>query len=672
MNEPTPLRFLPGIGPARATALAAAGYNDAWDVVFRAPRLLGPPPPWCDDGPLPRGETLRIRARVAAVRAGFIPGRGRLLTVQIVRRDGRPITARFFRAGFIARRMLVGEWFVFTGRSDATKADTLNHPAFEHLKQGEHTPAPETSGVRVAWTIPEGFGEQTWTRLIARCLDDPSIADPAELIEPAAWRAVLYDLHRPPDALRWEKARRQLAQRECLALAWSFAMRRDAVTVGRGTAWRWDDDIHQRALARLPYTLTAGQAAALAEIRADMQSGTPMYRLLAGDVGSGKTALTLVAALAVIADGAQAAIMAPTAVLANQHYAVMSACLAGSRVRCGLLTASATVAERARLLAGLGDGSIQLIIGTHAMLDDNVRFARLGLAVIDEQHRFGVAQRAALSAKAPPSTRADLLLTTATPIPSTLALTAYGDLAVTRINGRPPGRSATTTEVRMFTDWKDLGRLVAAEPGRSFVVCPRIASDDDQSELPVTQVADALRTALGAAVVGVLTGDMSEVEKNAALRAFSDGEIRCLVATTIIEVGVDVPEAILAVVLDANRFGMASLHQLRGRVGRGTRPGRCVLMHRSAGTDAERRLTQFAQTTDGMAIAEADLAERGAGALLGLRQHGHLQLRATDLVRDVDLLQEAHATVHAVRLRGSTMPAGLVRLVAHAPGQTPD
>jgi ATP-dependent DNA helicase RecG len=651
---------VPGIGPARAAALAAAGFAAPQDVLLRAPRPLPPPPAWCDDGPLPRGAPTRVRGRVLQAKTGFLPGRGKLLNVKLERTDGHAFAARFFRAAFLQRRFVPGEWFDIEGRTDGKRADLLNHPSFAHCPQGAQTPRAADTGLRLAWTMPEGFADKAWSQLLDACLARDDLADPLGELGSAAWRAVLHDLHRPPDAAAFEAARRAVAARECLALAWHLRRRRGA-DVAR-TPWRWDDGIHARVLARLPFALTPGQEAALAEIRAGLRSGTADARLLAGDVGSGKTALALAASLAVIADGAQAAWLAPTAVLAAQHARFAARCLQDSRVRVGLLTGGTPRDERARLLAEAADGSLHLLIGTHALLEPEVAFARLGLAVIDEQHRFGTAQRAALVAKSPAGTRADLLLATATPIPRTLALTAYGDLAVTRISGRPPGRTAAATTIGPFAGWEALGRVLAAEPGRSFVVCPRIEGDEDEAPLSVDEAAAAARTALGDTSVAVLTGAMREAGKLAALAAFAEGRARCLVATTVVEVGVDVPEATLAVVLDAQRFGLASLHQLRGRVGRGTAPGRCLLLTRG---DAA-RLAPLTAEPDGLAIAESDLAERGPGELLGLRQHGGFRLLATDLARDLDLLQAAHARVRT----GGGMPPGLDAFVRDgAPGR---
>ncbi len=650
----TPFAGITGIGPARAAALLDAGYRSPDDIVLRAPRLLPPAPDWSDTGDLPRGIAVRVRGRVLQARSGFLPGRGRVLNVGFARADGHGFTARFFRAAFLQRRFIPGEWFDLEGRSDGKRADLLNHPSFSHCPQGAQTPRPAASGPRLAWDLPDGFAVRAWSQLLDACLARPDLADPLGELPQSAWHTILTTLHRPEDAVTWEAARRIIATRECLALAWHLGRRR-AGEAAR-PPWRWDDATHARALARLPFALTAGQEAALAEMRSGLRGPIRDARLLAGDVGSGKTALALVASLAVLADGAQAAWLVPTAVLAAQHARFLTRCLDGTRVRVGLLTGGTAATERTQLLAGAGDGSLHLLVGTHALLEDAVSFARLGLAVIDEQHRFGTAQRAALAARSTDGRLADLLLTTATPIPRTLALTAYGDLAVTRILGRPPGRSAATTTISTFTGWPQLGRILAEEPGRAFVVCPRIdGGDDEDAPLTVEDAAIAARAALGNDAVAVLTGSLREAAKLAALDAFASGRVRCLVATTVVEVGVDVPEATLAVVLDAQRFGLASLHQLRGRVGRGTTPGRCLLLTR--GDTA--RLAPLADLSDGLAIAEADLCERGPGELLGLRQHGGFRLLATDLARDLDLLQAAHARVR----QGGAMPDGLAVFV---------
>lgn len=645
------LQFLHGVGPARAAALAAAGWRTVWDVLHTFPRLRGLPPPLAETGPLPAAAAVRLRARLLAASPRFgRGGRGMALEARLVRGDGMPLTARFFNAGYLRRILMPGEWFLWEGTTDAKQATLLLHPSFRHLPDGLAAPLVEETACRVAYRLPEGVGERAFATLLAQVLATylPLAEDPAGRLPPAGWQAHLRTVHQPVDAEAHEAARRILAERELLALAWILHARRQAVIAAPGTAVAWNDEVHQRALARLPFVLTPGQAAALAEIRGDVQAAAPMYRLLQGDVGSGKTALALVTALAVIAAGGQVALLAPTAVLAAQHARFIAACLAGSRVQVRSLTGGTPAGERPALLAAVTDGTCHLLIGTHALLTDAVRFARLRLVIIDEQHKFGVEQRSALVDKAPDGHRPHLLLMTATPIPRTLALTAFGDLAVSRIADKPPGRAAVTTRVAVG-GLREALSAVAANTAQALVVCPLRA--------PGEQTAHAAETVAQQAGPGVelLHGGLSEEAKLAVMERFRTGATRVVVATTVVEVGIDVPTLGLLVVLDADRFGLAQLHQLRGRLGRGSVAGTCLLLH--APTAEAERLALLASTEDGLRIAEADLAARGPGELLGARQHGVLRLRVADLTRDLDLLQAAHTHVRQV---GGVLPDALV------------
>ncbi len=670
---PAGLRFQPGIGPAKASALAAIGLETVWDVLHHVPRCLGLAPPLCERGAPMDGEALRLRARVIAVKPVFRRGqRGMAVMATLERDDGRRFTARFWNAGWLRRHLIANEWYLF----EATMAQGgLTHPSFVHLPAGQATQLPEESGCRIAYRLPDGFAERSFAKLVEACLDQAdTIDDPAGELAPAGYGALLRTLHRPADAAAHERARRELARRELLALAVALQSRRARIVSSPGRAWRCDDERFGRALARLPFALTPGQRVALDEVRADLQAPAPMYRLLQGDVGSGKTAVALVAMLMVIAERAQALLLAPTAVLARQHYAFCARCLAGSRVRIGLLTGGTPAGERAALIAELAAGRIDLLIGTHALLEEDVRAPALGLAIIDEQHKFGVEQRAALVGKATPWAQAapgaqaaqpDLLLMTATPIPRTLALTAFGDLAVSRIAGRPPGRGAVTTELRRWASPRDLAAPIAetvAAGGRAFVICPLREESDKVAAADAATIAAGLAGTLGERVA-LLTGALAESEKIAVLDRFQRGDATVLVSTTVVEVGLDVPEATLMAVLDAPRFGLAQLHQLRGRIGRGERAGRCLLFHRSA--DDGEGLRILAETDDGLAIAEADLAERGPGQLLGTEQHGLPRLRIADLGRDLDLLQTAHQQARSVIASGGTMP-GLSRFLRGA------
>ncbi len=670
------LRFIAGIGPARAQALAAAGLRTAWDVIHAVPRLLPPPPPMVESGPLEPGALARVRARVLRVRPIFRRGRGMSVEAMLERADGYPLKAMFFNAGWLKRHLLPNEWYLWEGRADEKRAGVLNHPSFTHMASGLATPGPVDERPRVAYRPPAGISERAFEQLVENVLIEhvPRLADPLGELAPAAYQLLILSLHHPADAAAHEQAARGLARRELRALAWLLQSRRARQLSEPGRAWTWSDDIDRRARARLPFTLTAGQDEALAAIRADMRAPEPMCRLLQGDVGSGKTALALIACLAVIAEGAQALMMAPTAILAEQHHAFFARCLAGSRVRLRLLTAASTAVERSAIIADLAAGRLDVLIGTHALLEDDVRPLALGLVVIDEQHKFGVAQRAALVAHRGPAQpwRPDLLLLTATPIPRTLALTVFGDLAVSRIAGRPPGRGEVTTECQRLEATAQLDaplRAALASGGRAFVICPfktraqetsQDTGDDAGDDVARAWTAEAVLAHIAGVFPGeaaLVHGDLRDDEKTAAMRAFATGVARILVATTVVEVGIDVPEATLLAVLDAERFGLAQLHQLRGRIGRGPGGGRCILFHR--GELPSPRLLALSASDDGLAIAEADLAARGPGELLGTGQHGAFILRAADLARDLDLLQDAHEAVRAAIARHEPMPPGL-------------
>ena len=409
-------------------------------------------------------------------------------------------------------------------------------------------------------------------------------------------------------------------------------------------------------LPLLPFALTDGQLTALAEIEADMASDKRMLRLLQGDVGSGKTVVALLALLGAVEAGFQGALMAPTELLVRQHLASLAPYAEAAGVRLAALTGRERGPQRTETLAKLAAGEIDILIGTHALFSDDVTFRDLGLAIVDEQHRFGVHQRMQLQSKGQNNKQssADVLVMTATPIPRTLALTSYGDMEVSKITGRPPGRKPVETRVMSAARLDDLIahlRLALDRGNRAYWVCPLVEESEKIDLAAAQERAVMLRRALGVKV-GLVHGQMKAAERDTAMAAFKSGETQLLVATTVIEVGVDVPEATIMVVEHAERFGLAQLHQLRGRVGRGTGKSSCLLVyHGSLGATAKARLATMRETDDGFVIAEQDLKLRGPGEVLGRRQSGMEEFRIADPAAHGELLAVAHDDARLILAR---------------------
>jgi len=436
--------------------------------------------------------------------------------------------------------------------------------------------------------------------------------------------------------------RSRLAYDELLANQLALILIRAHMRAAKGRVLKGDDHLKAKALAALPFALTEAQKQSLAEIEADMASPTRMLRLLQGDVGAGKTVVAMLALLGAVEAGAQGALMAPTEILARQHMAALEPMAAAAGVRMALLTGRERGPSREAMMTALAKGVIDILIGTHALFSEDVAFRDLGLAVVDEQHRFGVHQRLTLQGKG--ERLVDVLVMTATPIPRTLALTAYGDMDVSRLVGRPPGRKPVETRVlpaERLGEVVEHLRKVIAVGARAYWVCPLVEESEKIDLAAAVERAEELKKALGPHV-GLVHGRMKPAERDAAMEKFKSGELAILVATTVIEVGVDVPEATIMVVEHAERFGLAQLHQLRGRVGRGTGKSSCLLVYQPPlGETAKARLKTLRETDDGFVIAEEDLRLRGPGELLGTRQSGELEFRMADLAAHGELLAAA-------------------------------
>ncbi|MBN9489331.1 MAG: ATP-dependent DNA helicase RecG [Alphaproteobacteria bacterium] len=494
--------------------------------------------------------------------------------------------------------------------------------------------------------ITQKVAQKAISAAVGRAPDLPEWQDPAYLAQQhwPNWKSALEQAHAPADEtdlLPQHPARARLAFDELLASQLAVALVRHHNRALAGRVTEGDGQLRKRALASLPFDLTSSQKAAVAEIAADLAKPERMVRLLQGDVGSGKTLVALLAMLIAVESGAQAALMAPTELLARQHFATIAPLADAAGVSFALLTGRDGQRQKKATLDGLAAGTLQLVVGTHALLQEDVEFADLALAVVDEQHRFGVHQRMALSSK---SHAVDLLVMTATPIPRTLMLAAYGDLDVSKLTEKPAGRQPIDTRTipleRIGEVVGAVGRMLATE-ARVYWVCPLI---EESEEVDLANAEERYRL-LGARFpgkVGLVHGRMKGPEREATMAAFAGGQLSILVATTVIEVGVDVPAATVMVIEHAERFGLAQLHQLRGRVGRGSAKSTCLLLYaQPLGETAKARLAIMRETEDGFRIAEEDLKLRGAGELLGTRQSGLPDMRLADLAAHAELLQAA-------------------------------
>jgi ATP-dependent DNA helicase RecG len=552
----------------------------------------------------------------------------------------------------------------------------LKNPSCERVGEALH-------GGRLTPVYPaiRGLGAPVFRRLLAALLEQVNLAEipdplPAALLTRhglPSLGAALAALHAPGEgedlALlngRRSPAHLRLIYGEFLELQLELALLRErAVRIARGHSYRIDA-ARRAAREILPFRLTGAQKRALREIAADLESPWPMLRLLQGDVGSGKTIVAVLALVIALESGLQGAFMAPTELLAEQHYANLERLL-GSRYRVALLTGGAPdLAAQRRALAA---GEVQLAVGTHALIQEGTAFKRLGLAVVDEQHRFGVGQRQGLQQK---GDRPDLLVMTATPIPRSLTLAAYGDLEVSVLDELPPGRTPIATEVvsagRRAEVYRRL-RVALAEGDRAYIVFPLIEGSDQVAAEAVSELGAQVRSYLAEFPSAVLHGKVPAAERERVMRAFASGEVRVLLATTVIEVGIDVPEATWMVIESAERFGLAQLHQLRGRVGRGERPSRCIALAHQPSREGRRRLEVFASICDGFRIAEADLEIRGPGDLLGTRQAGLPAFRIADVRQDLEWLERARDDAREIlpRLRSDPGLAALCREVAALP-----
>ncbi len=646
MKLDTPIGEFPGVGQVRQRALERLGLRTAEDLLRRFPRDYEDRTKVCTIAQAPEGESVCVRALVAETPRLSRIRKGLELTKVRVVDDFASMTVTFFNQSYVKNALRPGESYVFYGKVEGYgRARQMTNPVFE--PEGA---ARFTGRIMPVYSLTHGISNNLLAGLTQRalegCLEQVEETLPPALRQEHALAALPFswqNIHFPGSFEELALARRRLIFEELFYLSCGLALlnrRRGAET---GPAF--PPQPAEEFSALLPFALTGAQRRVMNEISSDALSGRPMNRLLQGDVGSGKTAVAAYGAWLAWKSGFQSALMAPTEILARQHYATLSSLLAPAGVRVALLTGSLKAAEKKKVYAALESGEIDLAVGTHALLSAGVAFSRLGLVITDDQHRLGVAQRAALPAKAAP--RPHVQVMSATPIPRTLALIIYGDLDVSVLDELPPGRTPVATYLvgedkrqRMY----GFVRKLVGEGRQAYIVCPMVEEGEEATaELKaVTAYAQQLQTQVFPDLrVAFVHGKLKAKEKEAVMASFAAGQVDVLVSTTVIEVGVDVPNAALMIVENAERFGLSQLHQLRGRVGRGKHPSYCVLISENRTPETLERLKVMTRTTDGFRISEEDLKARGPGDFFGKRQHGLPQLRVADLAGDMRVLKEA-------------------------------
>lgn len=632
------IQYVKGVGPARAEAFQKLSVDTVGALLRYYPRAYED---WSRITPIremPENEPCCIRATVCNTPTKIRIQGGLLLFKTAVTDGAGLLNLTFYNNKYIGNQLKEGEEYLFFGKAVRNKygAREMASPMFQK---------PQTAHrIRPIYPASAQLSSKTIEKCVQNALD--ALEEPIRDFMPPEICAqnglcdldtAIRHIHFPPDAAALDEARRRLIFDELFLLQLGLLQMK-----GRTQTLRTDCVVHEdhtaEFTARLPFRMTRAQNRAVHEAMHDMQSGEPMNRLLQGDVGSGKTAVAAALCYNAVKNGMQAAVMAPTEVLAEQHYHTMHTFFAGSEVTVALLTGSTPAAQKRAVKAGLAAGEITLAVGTHALLQQDVEFRKLGLVVTDEQHRFGVAQRAGLAAK---GGNPHILVMSATPIPRTLGLILYGDLNVSVLDELPPGRQKIETYCVSTSYRPRIYRFLEKHIERglqAYIVCPLV--EEGESDLvPAEDYYERLQKGVFASRrLGLLHGRMRPREKDAVMRAFANGEIDILVSTVVIEVGVDVPNAAVMVIENAERFGLSQLHQLRGRVGRGKEKSTCILVSDAQNEEAAARFKILCETTDGFRIADADLQLRGPGDFFGKRQHGLPELHIADILRDTRML----------------------------------
>lgn len=639
------VQYIKGVGPQVGKRLVKLGISTVEDLLLHLPRRWEDRTNFRPIGLLRPGAVETVQGTLGSPRTKN-PKRG-MTIVQVPLSDTTgTVYLTWFNQPHLVRTLQAGSNLIAHGKVEENFGELqMSSP---ELEQGEE----RIQAGRIVPVYPlTGNLQQKWLRKIMFQIVPgyaPKLPEtlPSQLLTSQGWPgkgAAIVEYHWPRDFGLRDLARRRLAFEELLFLQLELAQQRlERELEPRKLFYSLDLPLLDSFLERLPFPPTGAQSRVMNEILADLQRDVPMNRLLQGDVGAGKTVLAAFASWCAFRSGYQSAIMAPTEILAEQHYVKLKAMLEPAGVRCGRLSGSMKKSEKKKVCEALLASELDLVVGTHALIQQGVDFARLGAVVVDEQHKFGVMQRTTLRQK---GHNPDLLVMTATPIPRTLALTLYGDLEVSKLDELPPGRQPIRSESVPFSERKRVYQEIRQqilEGRQAYIICPLVEETEKVEATAAVEEAEVLRTRVFPDFsVGLLHGRMKGAEKDRVMEEFRSGQHQILISTTVIEVGVDVPNATVMLVQDANRFGLAQLHQLRGRVGRGQHASRCIFMGDAKSEDSARRLKAIARLSDGFDVAEEDLQIRGPGDFYGLRQSGFPEFKVADLLRDQDLLEMA-------------------------------